>query len=143
MIEISTDKHILGPFVCNLVHKKWFPDGREVVGVLKDGKPIAGIMFEDYTGPGGSITSHIAIAHPHVPIRKLLVAASMYAYNQLAVDKVFGQVPDHNKEALEFDLRIGFQPVALIEGVYPDGDMFLLVMNREDCKFIPKELRAA
>ena len=143
MIELSFDKHLIGPFVCEKTNGRWIPDGSEAIGLVKDGEPIAGVLFEDYTGPGGSVSVHIALAHKRVPMRRLLITSAQYAFNQLGVRKVFGKVPSFNKAALKMDLRLGFKPIAVIPGAFPNGDMFLLEMTREECTFLPSNRKAA
>ena len=142
-MDISFDTDLVGPFVFNNVFKKWGPEGRTAIGVVDGDQVLAGMVFEDYSGPGGSITVHVAISHPHVPLRKLLVTCAVYAFNQLAVNKVIGLVPSTNTSALKFDLRVGFKPEAIIPGAFPDGDLVILTLVREDCWYLPKTKQAA
>jgi hypothetical protein len=143
VIEISFDKDLIGPWVFGRIQKTWGPQGREAIGLVQDDVVLAGIVFEDCTGPGGSVSLHVAISHPMVPIRKLLVVAAKYGYDQLGVDKLIGQVPSFNVEALTFDMRLGFQPEAVIKDVFPDGDMVILSMTREQCSFYKPQQSAA
>ena len=141
IVELSVDKDLIGPWVFRRIQKVWSPAGREVVGLVRDGEPLAGIVFEDNTGV--CMTCHIAIAHEHVPLRKLLVAAADYAYNQSGVHKLIGMVRSTNLPALKFDIRIGFKPEAILKDVYPDGDLVVLSMTRDDCKFVPRPRQVA
>ena len=140
-IELSTDKHLIGPWVFRRVQKTWAPEGREVVGLVKGEEVLGGMVFEDYTGACMSV--HMALAHEHVPVRKLLIACAQYAYNDMGVHKLLGLVRASNLPALKFDLRIGFKAEAIIKDVYPDGDLVVLSMTRDDCKFVPKMRVAA
>lgn len=142
-IKISFDKHTIGPFVFRNAHKAWGPEGREAIGLVDGDRVLAGVVFEDYSGPGGSVCLHVAVAHPNVPLRKLITTCFMYAFNQLAVEKLIGLVPSTNKEALTFDVKLGFKPEAVIEGAFPDGDLVVLTMNREQCRYLPKAKKAA
>jgi RimJ/RimL family protein N-acetyltransferase len=137
-ITLSFDKDLVGSWVFNQVGKCWGPEGREAIGLVRDGEVLAGVVFEDYTGV--AIQAHIAISSPRVPFRKLLSAAAGYAFNQLRVEKILGMVPSSNKAALKMDLRIGFRPEAVIKGVFKDADLVIMSMAREDCSFIPKPL---
>lgn len=135
-MELSTDKHLVGPFVFGEVNATWGPEGREAIGLVKDGVVLAGVVLENFTGR--SAMCHIAIAHPRVPVRKLVVAVANYAFNQLGVEKLIGPVPSTNMQAIQFDLRLGFQPEAIIRDAVPGGDMLIFSMTREQCKFLPR-----
>ena len=57
---------------------------------------------------------------------------------------MFGQVPASNVRALEFDRKLGFIEETRIKDVFPDGDLVVLSMKREDCKWLnlkPKTLK--
>ena len=135
-VSISFDKDLIGPWVFHRVGKPWGPEGREVVGLVKDGEVLGGVVFEDYTGV--CIQAHIALASPRVPFRKLLACAAGYAFNQLGVNKIIGVVKSSNLAALKMDLRIGFKPEAIIKDVFEDADMVIMSMVRGDCSFIPE-----
>lgn len=143
MIEISFDKDLIGPWICSRINKTWGPDGREAIGLVREGEVLGAVLFEDYTGPGGSISVHVAIDNPRIPIRKLLSTSAGYAFNQLKVEKLIGLVPSYNTAALKFDMRIGFKPEAVIKNAFPNGDMVVLTMTREDCGFVPRRKEAA
>lgn len=140
-IELSVDKNLIGPWVFERIQKVWSPAGREVVGLVRGQEVLGGVVFEDYTTV--CMTCHIALANEHVPIRRLLTGAAHYAYNQMGVNKLVGMVRSSNLPALKFDLRIGFRPEAVLKDVFPDGDLVVLSMTRDECKFLPRERKAA
>jgi hypothetical protein len=97
---------------------------------------MGGVVYKDWTGNGGSISMHVAgIRHRWIN-RSMLWVCFDYPFNQLQVKKIFGPVPSYNKVAYEFDKHLGFQDEATIRGVYPDGDLMLLSMRREECRFL-------
>lgn len=138
MTKLTFDKHVVGPWVFTKIGKVWGPEGREAIGLERDGEVVAGVVLEDFTGVAASL--HVAIDNPHIPVRKLLVATAGYCFNQLKLDKVIGVVPSSNAAALKFDYGIGFRPEAIIKGVYPGADMVIMSMTREQCSFIPKKV---
>ena len=85
---------------------------------------------------------HVAGIQPHWINRTLLWVCFDYPFNQLHVKKVFGPVPSYNKTALEFDKHLGFEEETVIEGVYPEGNLVLLSMTREKCRFLDMPPRA-
>jgi hypothetical protein len=113
--------------------------------VTPEGNLRGGVVYSGYTGRGGSVGMHAAGLDPRWISRDLLWVCFDYPFNQLAVKKIFGQVPASKPDVLDFDLALGFKYVTTIEDVYPDGDMILLAMYREDCRFLritPRNLRS-
>jgi len=100
----------------------------------KDDKLLGGVIFQQFTGM--SITIHVAAFDPHWINPDMLWITFHYPFEQLKVKKIFGQVPQDNSRALEFDRKLGFKIETIIRDVYPDGDMVLLSMYREDCRWL-------
>lgn len=70
--------------------------------------------------------------------RNLINTCFLYVFNHLGLKRITGLVPASNAEALAFDLHLGFQlEHTLIDGA-KDGDLHILGMRREDCRFLPK-----
>lgn len=141
MIELSTDKHLVGPWVFRRVNKTWAPEGREVIGLVRDGEVVGGVVFEDWNLK--SVSAHMAWGDPSVSPRRLIKAVFHYAFIDLGAEKVLGCVNSANTAALKTDLRLGFRPEAVIEGVFPDGDLVIVVMDRNACPWIPSSYRVA
>ena len=58
-------------------------------------------------------------------------------------DMVIGIVNSKNSKAMRYDLHLGFKEAHRFIGVHDDGgDMVLLTMSKQDCKYIQQE-RAA
>ena len=137
--QLSNDKHLIGPWVCEKVGLTWGPEGRETIGVVEDNSTvISGVIYENLTGK--SVQCHIAVEGG---LRKLLPAIFIYAFIQLKVEKMIAMVNTANPKSITFCCKLGFEPEALIKDVYPDGDMVVLVLNKKDCMFLPQEVRQA
>lgn len=134
MTELSNDVALIGPWVFEKIGKPWHPFGREALGLVRDGVPLAGVVFEDYTG--SAVSLHVVIEDKHVPVRQLFIAVAEYAFNQLGVKKVLGLVPSTNLAALSLDIRLGFEPEAVIKDVYPDADLVVLSLPRDKCRWL-------
>jgi RimJ/RimL family protein N-acetyltransferase len=65
-----------------------------------------------------------------------------YPFVQLGCSKLFGQVPASNRKALEFDLKLGFIEEARVKDVFPDGDLIVIAMKREDCRWLKLKPRS-
>lgn len=100
---------------------------------------LGGVVYQNFTGE--SIAMHVASLVPTWLNRDLLWVSFDYPFNQLGVKRVFGQVPETNITALEFDLRIGFKVLTKIDGVFRDGGVFVIVLEREDCRWLDMKPR--
>lgn len=103
---------------------------------------LGGVIYQNYTGH--SIGIHVAgFVHDWIN-RDMLWVAFDYPFNQLGCKKLFGQVPETNSKALEFDLKLGFKIITKIDDVFPDGALIVLALDRDDCRWLkvkPRVLR--
>ena len=96
---------------------------------------LGGVIYSGFTGE--SIGMHTAGFHPQWVNRDMLWVCFDYPFNQLGVNKIFGQVPAGNARALEFDKKLGFKEEAVVRGVFPGGeDLVVLSMDRVDCRWL-------
>lgn len=95
---------------------------------------LGGVIYTNYTG--ASITMHVAGFVDQWINRDMLWVCFHYPFMQLKCNKLFGQVPAWNVKALEFDKHLGFKEECIIRDVYPEGDMVLLSMYKEDCRWL-------
>jgi RimJ/RimL family protein N-acetyltransferase len=109
-------------------------DGDVVISHSRNGELTGGMLYNNYTG--SSINIHIAGFDPRWGDRDLVWVGFDYPFNQLGCTKVFGQVPASNKQALEFDLKLGFKIETVIRDVFPDGDLYVVSMSKDDCRWL-------
>lgn len=95
---------------------------------------LGGVIYQGYTG--ASVRLHVAGFTPHWGSIDMLWVCFDYPFNQLDCKKLIGFVPSFNEEALAFDYKLGFKYLTRIPGVYPGGDLIILEMSREDCKWL-------
>ena len=101
----------------------------------KGGRRLGGVIFQNFTGE--SIAMHSASWDPHWINRDMIFVTFDYPFNQLGVKRIFGQVPENNGHAYTFNSKLGFKPVARIEGVYPHNiACIVMCMEREDCRML-------
>lgn len=113
------------------------PKCDQVIARYLKGNLAGGVLYQGHTG--ASIQMHVAGFAPHWLSRDMLWMVFHYPFVQLGVKKVFGQVGVHNTKALEFDRKLGFKEEVRIADVYPEGDMALMSMYKEDCKWLEIE----
>lgn len=110
------------------------PEVDVVIARVTDGVLRGGVIFNGYTG--ASINLHVWGSDPAWADRDMLWITFHYPFIQLRCRKVFGQIPANNKHALDFDLKLGFKIEARIPEVFPDEDLIVVSMKREDCRWL-------
>lgn len=135
MASIVYDAERIGPWVCERAGGEWLAGRGTAIGLERDGKLVAGTLFEDFNG--ANVVMHVAAE----PGRQWLNLTYLnrcfdYPFNQLGVRRVTGIVPSVNTDALRFDKHLGFTQEAVLEGAHPEGDLIVLRMTREECRWI-------
>lgn len=114
----------------------------QCVSRTRDGKLLGGVIYSGFTER--SISLHMAGFAPKWANRDMIWACFHYPFIQLGCQKIFGQVPANKPETLELDLKLGFKIEACIKDVFPDGDLFVLSMYRDECRWLelkPRHIR--
>jgi RimJ/RimL family protein N-acetyltransferase len=138
---IVFNNHAHGHVIAQAANIIYNPNVDQVIARTNVYDELAGgVIYREYTG--ASIQMHVASFCLNWLSRDLLWVCFDYPFNQLGCSKVFGPVPEHNEQALAFDLRLGFKYDAIIRGVFHSagngstGDLLLLSMRREDCPWL-------
>lgn len=106
------------------------------------GNLLGGVFYNEYTRR--SISMHVASLKPNWLNVDLLWVMFDYPFNQLGVEFVFGPIRSSNTEAIDFAKHIGFKEVTRIPEMFPDGDLVILRMSRDECKWLslkPRTIR--
>lgn len=128
---------IIGPWVCERAGGTWIEGRGTAIGLTDDKQIVAGVLYEDFNG--ANVNMHVAA----IPGRKWLNREFLkicfdYPFNQLGVKRVTGIVPSYNKDAMRFDLHLGFNLEATLKDAHPEGDLNILVMRRENCRWLER-----
>lgn len=107
------------------------------MGAERNGEMVAGIVV-DHLAEGANAFTHIRVTKPGKDLHALLRAFFDYAFNQCRLKRVSGMCPSTNAKALAFDKKVGFEVEFVIKDGVPGGDMLLLVMRPESCKWLVK-----
>lgn len=133
----SNDIQLLGPWVWDQMGSTTYGStGKSAIGVVDDDGTIRWAVVYDNYESGGSVQMHIAITDPKYVTRRAISAVFEYPFYQLGVKKVLGFVNSENLKALSFDLRLGFEVEAIVNDVYERGDLYILSMTREKCRWL-------
>lgn len=121
---------------------KFFPivrsAGQQGIGLQKDGRLIAGVLFDDYNG--SNVWMHVAAEPGRQWLnREFLFACFTYPFKQLNCKRVSGWVEASNTDARRFDEHLGFQQEAVLSSAARDGgDVIIYRMFKEECKYVHK-----
>jgi RimJ/RimL family protein N-acetyltransferase len=132
MIEFNNPHHAeIVADACKAILNKEYD---HCISRTKNGELLGGGIFTNYTGR--SVCMHIASFDPSWLNRDLLWVAFHYPFVQLKCQKILAMVPANNHRALEFDTKLGFKEETIIRDVYNTGDMIVLSMYKDDCRWL-------
>lgn len=135
LAEIVFDADRIGPWVCERAGGTWLPGRGTAIGLERNGALVAGVLYEDYNG--ANVVMHVASDGTAEWLnREYLRTCFDYPFRQLGCQRVTGIVPSTNDKALSFDEHLGFEVETKLEGAHPEGDLIILRMKRENCRWI-------
>lgn len=136
MYPNCSDAGFLTPWVWNKMDcNVWDLEGKTAIGRVEQGDIKWAVIYDHYE-EGGSIQMHVAISDPKSISRRAIFAVFEYPFCQLGVKKVLAVVNSTNHAALTLDLRLGFEVECVIKDAYSMGDMYILSMTPEQCRWI-------
>lgn len=133
-LDIVLNDQVHGALLATYAGTHYNPAVDTCISTMRNDEVTGGVIYKDYTG--ASITMHVASFSKTWGNRDMLWVCFHYPFIQLNCRKVFGQVPADNCNALQFDIKLGFKEEARIKDVFPSGDLILLSMYREDCRWL-------
>ena len=104
--------------------------GQEIDGVL-----VAVVGFCSFM-PNACQMHIAAVDEVNWMSRDLLWAAFDYPFNKLGVSVILGQICANNTDALRLNRHLGFKVVAKIPDAHMDGDLVIMAMRKEDCRWL-------
>lgn len=105
------------------------------MGLEEDGEIVAGVIVDDWNG--ASARMHVA-GEGNWLNREFLFFCFDYVFRQLKLNVVIGVVAGDNAKALRFDEHLGFKELTRIPKGHPAGDLVILTMTKEDCRYVEK-----
>lgn len=123
----------IGPWVIQKAGGTWTPGRGQTIGWELYGELKAGVLVEDWNG--ASCVLHVAGQGKWATTGFLGIVFD-YVFNQLNCNCAFGIVAGSNTECLEFAKHVGFEEVIRLERAHPDGDLVLLRMLKEACRWV-------
>lgn len=111
-------------------------EGARALGVVKDGRLLAGAVFERWNGV--HVEASIA-ARPHSrwADRRTLFALFYYPFVTLGCEAISVTVPASNLASLNLATKLGFEPIAIIPFAAHDGGALIVLQQyRPKCRWI-------
>lgn len=93
---------------------------------------------------GGVCQIHVAMEPGYEFTPKAMLEYVFFeVFNVLKVKQLLGIVNSHNRKAMVYDKHLGFSEITRLPGMHDDGgDLVLLGMKAEDCRYLDKEMAA-
>jgi len=104
--------------------------GMRALGLERDGKVVAGFLFELYDGQ--NIWAHAAFESPHDLTRELLSACLRYIFVVCGCKRAWGRICEGNERSERFVNRLGAQCVACLPCADGDSNMLIYRLRKDD-----------
>jgi RimJ/RimL family protein N-acetyltransferase len=133
---ISTDQLILRLWFDTFFNVKSREEST-FIGRVREGKVIACTSYSNFNG--NSCDVHIASSEKHWLSKEYLRVIFDYPFNQLNLRCIMAYIHADNEKSLGLCRHLGFSKVAEIPNAHALGDLVLMAMQRDECKFLLKE----
>lgn len=125
----------IGRWVAAKTDGEWVSGMGTAIGLINETQILAGVAYTSWNG--ASLYMHVAAQPGRQWLnRDFLHICFDYPFNQLRAKKLIGLVGSGNSDALRFDQNLGFVLEATLKGAHPDGDLLVLTMTREQCRWL-------
>lgn len=104
------------------------------IGTSRDDVILGGCAF--YSWNYANVFMHVAADSKDWMSRTLIRYVFSYAFDTCQVKRITALVDSTNEISLDFCKRLGFKEESRMKDASPSGDVIILVMFREDCKWI-------
>jgi RimJ/RimL family protein N-acetyltransferase len=111
-----------------------FGEEAKFIGQEIDGNLVAVIAFTNFIP--NACAMHIASVGENWMSKDLLWACFDYPFKKLEKKVILATMEASNEEAIKLNRHLGFQDKALIEDAHEYGDLLLMAMRKEDCKWL-------
>jgi len=130
---ITENQKYLGEWLVRILNFP-LPETTQCIGQIKDGNLVAVAGYTNFMP--NACEMHIGSVGEHWASRDFLWAVFDYPFKKLGVKVILGQICADNTEALKLNRHLGFKVVAEIPDAHMDGDLVIMAMRKEDCRFL-------
>jgi RimJ/RimL family protein N-acetyltransferase len=109
--------------------------GARAIGVAREGRLIAGVVFDNYRRTNVEVT--IASDDPAWCRKGVLAGLFAYPYETLRVRRITALIPAGNERSIKLCKGLGFTAEGVHRALFPDGsDGISLGLLRENCRWL-------
>jgi len=123
-----------GLAIAKAIPRIFNPEADRVISHSLDGELLGGVIYTDMIS--NCIFMHQAGFDKRWLMGDLIWVAFDYPFNQLGLGVVCGTVPSAKTTLVDFNLRLGFKIECAIRGAYRDGDLLVMAMRRDECRWL-------
>lgn len=111
----------------------------KMIGWVTDDQVKVAVGLHAFIGKACQI--HVAMEYGYsFSPKELLNAVFDFAFNKMERELLIGVVNSNDEEVMRYDIHLGFKELHRIKGMHDnDGDIVILGMRREDCRYLPKK----
>ena len=110
------------------------PETTRCIGQQKDGNLVAVAGYTNFMPKACEI--HIGSVGDHWASKDFIWAVFDYPFNKLGLSVILGQICADNTDALKLNRHLGFKVVAEIPDAHMEGDLVIMAMRKEECRFL-------
>ena len=111
-----------------------YPQNTACIGQEKDGNLIAVVGYNGFLP--NSCQIHVASTDVYWLNKELLFAIFDYPFNKLKVKVIIAPICKDNHKSLNLCRKLGFEQVADIPYAHLYGDLIVMLMKRNQCKWL-------
>lgn len=111
-----------------------YPLGTACIGQEKDGELIAVVGYNGFLP--NSCQIHVASTDVYWLNKDLLFAIFDYPFNKIGVEVILAPIYKGNVKSLNLCRKLGFEIVGDIPFGHPKGDLIVVAMKRNQCKWL-------
>lgn len=134
---ITGQDEYVGHWVSRETGGTWTPGRGKTIGLVREGELVAGTIYEDFNG--ANVVMHCAGKGKHWLNREFLWFAFYYPFKQLNCKRVTVIISSTNGNSLRFCQHLGFRTEAILQDAHPDGNLVIMGMRQEECRWLEKK----
>lgn len=138
-MAICFDANRVGKWVCERGGGTWVDGNSTAIGIEKNGVLVGGVSYDNFNG--ANIQLHLA-GEGNWLNRQFMAIVFDYPFNQLKVNRITVGVCTSKKNVIDLAMHFGFVVEAKLSKATPEGDMLILSMFRENCKYLGEKYAA-
>ena len=110
------------------------PQDAVCLGQVIDNELRAVVVYCNFQGKSCQI--HICSVGNHWMSKELVNAIFDYPFEKMGLKVILGVISGKNEKSLKLSRKLGFKDVAKIPDAHDDGDLVILTMRPEDCRWL-------